>query len=105
MAIKACCIHFTTNPVPPLCQAIRKLQGVVRADALFGGPPAVAIVAGDDLTALDRVIDAIAELPDGDQHRASRDPRYPGPDHGGVSPELQRILGRYPLPADVAACE
>src|SRR5262249_6922479 len=44
------------------CQTIRKLDGVVRADALFGGPPVVAIVAGDDLTAVDRVVDAIIEL-------------------------------------------
>jgi len=34
----------------------------VRADALFGGPPVLAIVAGDDLTAVDHVIDAIIEL-------------------------------------------
>jgi hypothetical protein len=45
------------------CQAIRKLDGVVRADALFGGPPVVAIVTGSDLSAVDRVIDAIVDLP------------------------------------------
>jgi DNA-binding Lrp family transcriptional regulator len=64
MAIEAYVFISTTNPGPrAACQAIRKLDGVVRADALFGGPPVVAIVAGDDLTAVDRVIDAIVELP------------------------------------------
>jgi len=54
----------TTNPGPrAACLAIRGLPGVVRADALFGGPPVVAIVEGEDLAAMDAVIDAIAELP------------------------------------------
>jgi hypothetical protein len=54
----------TTNPGPrAACLAIRGLPGVVRADALFGGPPVVAIVEGDDLAAMDAVIDAIAGLP------------------------------------------
>ena len=63
MAIEAYVFISTTNPGPrAACQAIRKLDGVVRADALFGGPPVVAIVAGDGLTAVDRVVDAIIEL-------------------------------------------
>ncbi len=54
----------TTNPGPrEVCRAIRKLDGVVRADALFGGPPVVVIVQGADLVAMDRVIDEIVALP------------------------------------------
>lgn len=54
----------TTNPGPrAACQQIRQIPGVVRADALFGGPPVVAIVSGEDLAQLDVVIDAIVELP------------------------------------------
>jgi DNA-binding Lrp family transcriptional regulator len=54
----------TTNPGPRVaCQDIRRLDGVVRADALFGGPPVVALVRGEDLRALDAVIDRIVELP------------------------------------------
>jgi Lrp/AsnC ligand binding domain len=54
----------TTNPGPrAACLAIRRLNGVVRADALFGGPPVIAIVEGDDLGALDSVVDHIIDLP------------------------------------------
>lgn len=54
----------TTNPGPrDACRAIRGVDGVVRADALFGGPPVVALVEGLDLETLDRVIDAIVDLP------------------------------------------
>jgi hypothetical protein len=54
----------TTNPGPrAACLAIRGLNGVVRADALFGGPPVVAIVEGDDLGALESVVDHIVDLP------------------------------------------
>lgn len=54
----------TTNPGPrDACRAIRSLEGVVRADALLGGPPVIAIVEGHDLASLDSVIDRIVELP------------------------------------------
>jgi hypothetical protein len=53
----------TANPGPRAAvQAIRSMDGIVRADALFGGPPVVVIVQGDDLLALDAVIDRIVEL-------------------------------------------
>ena len=55
----------TTSPGPrPACQAIRRLSGVVRADALFGNPDVVAIVTGVDLASMDAVIDRIVELPE-----------------------------------------
>lgn len=41
---------------------VRKIPGVVRADALFGMPDIVAIVEGDDVATMDAVIDAIAEI-------------------------------------------
>jgi DNA-binding Lrp family transcriptional regulator len=62
--IEAYVFVSTTNPGPrAACQALRRIDGVVRADALFGGPPVVAIVAADDLAGLDAVIDRIVELP------------------------------------------
>jgi len=54
----------TTNPGPRAAvQAIRKFDGIVRVDALFGGPPVVVVVQADVLTALDAVIDRIVDLP------------------------------------------
>jgi hypothetical protein len=35
---------------------------VVRADALFGGPPVVAIIEADDLASVDLIVDAIVAL-------------------------------------------
>jgi Lrp/AsnC ligand binding domain len=64
MAIAAYVFVSTTNPGPrAACQAIRKITGVARADALYGGPPVVAIVEGEDLAALEPIIDAIVDLP------------------------------------------
>jgi DNA-binding Lrp family transcriptional regulator len=45
-------------------QAVRKIPGVVKADALLGTPDAIAIVEGDDIASMDAVIDRIVELPD-----------------------------------------
>jgi len=44
-------------------RAIRRVPGVVRADALLGTPDIIAIVEGNDLAEMDGVIDQIAELP------------------------------------------
>jgi DNA-binding Lrp family transcriptional regulator len=53
----------TTNPGPKrVVREIRKLPGVVRADALLGTPDVIAIVAGDDVAAMDAVIDRIVEI-------------------------------------------
>jgi hypothetical protein len=47
MTVEAYVFITTTNPGPrKACQSIRGLSGVVRADALFGTPDVVAIVAG-----------------------------------------------------------
>jgi hypothetical protein len=65
MTVEAYVFITTTNPGPrKACQAIRRLPGVVRADALFGTPDVVAIVAGDDIASMDAAIDRIAERPE-----------------------------------------
>jgi DNA-binding Lrp family transcriptional regulator len=54
----------TENPGPKrVVREIRGLPGVVRADALLGTPDVIAIVEGEDIAAMDAVIDQIAELP------------------------------------------
>lgn len=64
MTVEAYVFVSTTNPGPrAACQAIRRLPGVVRADALFGGPAVIAIVRGKDLAEMDAPIDAIVNLP------------------------------------------
>ncbi len=46
-----------------MVQALRKIPGVVKADALLGTPDAIAIVEGEDLAQMDAVIDHIVEIP------------------------------------------
>jgi hypothetical protein len=57
-------IFITTKRPRKAVQAIRKIPGVYKADALFGSPDAIAIVEGDDIASMDAVIDRIVELPD-----------------------------------------
>jgi hypothetical protein len=53
----------TENPGPKrVVREIRKLDRVVRADALLGTPDIVVIVEGGDIAEMDAVIDRIAEL-------------------------------------------
>ncbi len=55
---------FITTATPrAVCRAVRRLPGVVRCDALFGSPDAVALVSGDDIATMDAVIDAIVAVP------------------------------------------
>jgi DNA-binding Lrp family transcriptional regulator len=54
----------TENPGPRrVVREVRKLEGVVRADALLGTPDVIAIVEGGDLGEMDAVIDRVADLP------------------------------------------
>ena len=63
-AIEAYVFIDTENPGPKRAvREIRKLDGVVRADALLGTPDIVAIVRGDDLAQMDSVINKIVEIP------------------------------------------
>jgi phosphohistidine swiveling domain-containing protein len=56
-------VFITTNQPRKVVQTIRQIPGVVKADALFGTPDAIAIVEGNDLTQMDAVIDRIVEVP------------------------------------------
>jgi DNA-binding Lrp family transcriptional regulator len=56
-------VFITTNQPRKVVQALRHLPGVVKADALFGTPDAIASVEGDDLAQMDAVIDRIVEVP------------------------------------------
>lgn len=63
MKVQAYVFIDTENPGPKRIVAeVRKIAGVVRADALFGTPAVIAIVEGDDIAKMDTVIDQIAEL-------------------------------------------
>jgi DNA-binding Lrp family transcriptional regulator len=57
-------VFITTRQPRKVVQAIRKIPGVAKADALLGTPDAIAIVEGTDIASMDAVIDRIAELPD-----------------------------------------
>ena len=57
-------VFITTRQPRKAVQAIRKIPGVVKADALLGTPDAIAIVEGDDIASMDAVIDRIVEVPD-----------------------------------------
>jgi hypothetical protein len=57
-------VFITTRQPRKAVQAIRKIPGVVKADALFGTPDAIAVVEGDDVGTMDAVIDRIVEVPE-----------------------------------------
>ncbi len=53
----------TENPgAKRIAGCVRKIPGVVRADALFGVPDIIALVEGEDIAKMDVVIDQTAEL-------------------------------------------
>ena len=56
-------VFITTQQPRKLVQTIRGIPGVVKADALFGTPDAIAIVEGADIAAMDAVIDRIVAVP------------------------------------------
>ncbi len=57
-------IFITTNHPRKVVHSIRKIKGVLKADALFGTPDVIALVEGDNIPAMDAVIDKIVEIPD-----------------------------------------
>ena len=57
-------IFITTRHPKRTLPDVRRIPGVIHADALFGSPDIIAIVKGADLAAMDAVIDQIAALPD-----------------------------------------
>ena len=55
---------FVTSKEPrKVVQEIRRIPGVVKADALLGTPDAIAILEGSDIRSMDAVIDRIVEIP------------------------------------------
>jgi DNA-binding Lrp family transcriptional regulator len=59
-------VFITTKQPRKVVQTIREIPGVVKADALFGTPDAIAIVEGEDIASMDAVIDRIVEVPEVD---------------------------------------
>jgi phosphohistidine swiveling domain-containing protein len=56
-------IFITTSQPKKVVRSVRRLAGVVHADALFGSPDVIAIVSGRDIAEMDAVIDRIAKVP------------------------------------------
>jgi phosphohistidine swiveling domain-containing protein len=56
-------VFITSRQPKKVLRLLRRTAGVVHADALFGSPDLIAIVAGDDIAGMDAVIDRIAEIP------------------------------------------
>jgi len=62
--MNVCAYVFITSKEPrKVVQSIRRIPGVVKADALFGTPDAIAIVEGSDIRSMDAAIDRIVEIP------------------------------------------
>jgi hypothetical protein len=57
-------IFITSSQPKKVLRIIRKIEGVVHADAIFGTPDIISIVKGKDISDMDSVIDKIAEVPD-----------------------------------------
>ena len=56
-------VFITSKEPRKVVQDIRKIPGVLKADALLGTPDAIAIVEGSDIRAMDAVIDEIVGVP------------------------------------------
>ncbi|RPI05022.1 MAG: Lrp/AsnC family transcriptional regulator [Ignavibacteriae bacterium] len=56
-------IFISAHQPRKVVQALRQIEGVVKADALLGSPDAIAIVEGNDIALMDAVIDQIVEIP------------------------------------------
>jgi hypothetical protein len=57
-------VFITTRYPKRTLPLVRKIPGVIHADALFGTPDIIAIVKGDDIANMDAVIDKIAGIND-----------------------------------------
>jgi DNA-binding Lrp family transcriptional regulator len=63
MKVQAYVFVDTSNPGPKrVVVELRKIPGVVRADALLGTPDIIAMVEGNDVAEMDAVIDKIVEI-------------------------------------------
>jgi DNA-binding Lrp family transcriptional regulator len=57
-------VFITTRQPKKVLRVVRRIRGVLHADAIFGTPDVIAIVSGEDVAAMDAVIDRIAEVRD-----------------------------------------
>jgi hypothetical protein len=57
-------VFITTRQPKRVLRLVRKIPGVIHADAIFGSPDVIAIVEGSDIAGMDAVIDRIADVPD-----------------------------------------
>jgi hypothetical protein len=57
-------VFITSRRPKRVVPQVRRVAGVIHADALFGTPDIIAIVAGDNIKLMDEVIDRIADLED-----------------------------------------
>lgn len=57
-------VSITTRQPRKVVQAVRKIPGVAKCDALFGTRDALAIVEGTDIASMDARIDRIVEVPE-----------------------------------------
>jgi len=67
-------VFITSRRPKKVLRLVRRVPGVVHADALFGSPDLIAMVAGQDIATMDAVIDRIAEIPlvDGTDSKVAR---------------------------------
>ncbi len=87
-------VFITTRQPKKVLRAVRRIPGVIHADALFGSPDVIAIVEGEDVAGMDAVIDKIAEVPDvaGTDSKVARWIDGHGPPRPGV-PAASRLDG------------
>ena len=67
-------VFISSRKPTKVLRRVRRISGVVHADALFGSPDLIAIVAGEDVADMDAVIDRIVEVPfvDGTDSKVAR---------------------------------
>ena len=54
-------VFISTRQPKKVLRAVRRIRGVVHADAIFGSPDVIAIVAGRDVADMDAVIDTASQ--------------------------------------------
>jgi hypothetical protein len=55
-------VFIATREPRNVLRLVRRIEGVLHADAVFGSPDVIAIVAGPDIATMDAVIDRIAAI-------------------------------------------
>jgi hypothetical protein len=57
-------VFISTRTPKNVVRKVRKIPGVLHADALFGSPDIIAVVAGSSIPEMDAIIDGIAAIPE-----------------------------------------